>query len=171
MPSYASCPQCGADVPIPTMTNVSFSGNPVNLSVGCPTCGLRFDATGGGDGTFSTVGGRIRRVRAAVRVARDVLQGDDATELEAVKAVLVQAVAENNSSSADIAAQLESLGGSIAALAEQVRGLKGPDVAGWLQVVIALLGLLIAAKMLTAPAPVTDDDLEHLLQHGSTSTQ
>lgn len=35
---------------------MSFSGiSGANISVPCPHCGHRFDATGGGDGTFSTL--------------------------------------------------------------------------------------------------------------------
>lgn len=50
-----------------TFENVSITGAAMNVAVTCPRCGLTFDATGGGDGTFSTVDGRLMRVADELR--------------------------------------------------------------------------------------------------------
>lgn len=58
----ANCPSCGTAVRIGlVLENVTFVNNGMNVAVHCPRCQLMFDAAPG-DGTFSTIGGRIRLV-------------------------------------------------------------------------------------------------------------
>lgn len=76
MATIVDCPNltCRFTFPIGLdLDTTSFSGNGMNVAVECPRCGRRFDATGGGDGTFSTVGGRFRRV------AKFISEADETT--------------------------------------------------------------------------------------------
>lgn len=67
-----TCTRCGRDSAIGgTFENVTFVGTRMNVAVTCPHCGGLFDAAAGGDGTFSTVGGRLRRVATGVRLLAD----------------------------------------------------------------------------------------------------
>lgn len=65
------CPHCDHDSHFGiTLTNLTVVGAAMNVAVTCTHCGQVFDATGGGDGTFSTVGGRLQRVSDAVRAVQ-----------------------------------------------------------------------------------------------------
>lgn len=68
MGTVVTNPSCRTTQRIPvTFTNVKFVNCDTNIGVGCPLCGADFDAAPGGDGTYSTVGGRIQRMATGVR--------------------------------------------------------------------------------------------------------
>lgn len=70
-------------------TNVTFSGNGRNVEVGCPGCGLRFEGAPGGDGTFSTVGGRLQKVA-------DYIASADRDTLDSLRSLIEQAREERD---------------------------------------------------------------------------
>lgn len=98
-----SCPRCGHIYETGVhLESVSFQGiGGMNIVVPCPRCGHEWDATGGGDGTWSTVGGRLVRVAEAVSRL-------DGEEVRALLASLQQARADRDSDAA--AGALASLG-------------------------------------------------------------
>lgn len=80
-----TCPKCGHSYFVPVeFHNNTFQGNTMNVVVPCPQCGHEWDATGGGDGTFSAIGGRL------VRVARTVSEMDR-DQVQTLLALLKQA--------------------------------------------------------------------------------
>lgn len=86
-----TCPVCGTRFSIGiTFEQVTIVGAGMNVAVDCPRCGETFDATGGGDGTFSTIGGELRRVTEAAQSVRNALADVDPAEL----AGLWRAIAE-----------------------------------------------------------------------------
>lgn len=87
-----TCPVCGTRFSIGiTFEQVTIVGAGMNVAVDCPRCGETFDATGGGDGTFSTVGGELRRVTEAARSVRNALAHADPAELAALRRALDEA--------------------------------------------------------------------------------
>jgi hypothetical protein len=62
-----TCPKCGHSYLVPgDFRDMTFQGNEMNVVAPCPACGHVWDATGGGDGTWSGIGGRLVRVASAV---------------------------------------------------------------------------------------------------------
>lgn len=56
------------------LRNVTIVGARMNVATTCPGCGLTFDATGGGDGTFSTgADGRLRLREAVFEASSAIL--------------------------------------------------------------------------------------------------
>jgi hypothetical protein len=106
----------------------------------------------------------LERDRSIAKTTRSLLQDADVEQLASAKALLEAAQQEADPAPDALADQIAGLGAAVAGLADEVRRLKGHDYSGWAQVVLALIGLLIAAKMMTAPQPVTDDDIERLVQ-------
>ncbi len=69
----AACPTCHFEQVLPfTFENVMITGAAMKVAVTCPICRTVFDAAPGGDGTFSTIGGRLQQVRAAAEALADM---------------------------------------------------------------------------------------------------
>lgn len=71
------CPECGYPIKLGfVLTDVTFSGNQVNVGVNCPRCKEVWDAAPG-DGTYTTAeDGQLRRVADVAKAVRDRLAHD-----------------------------------------------------------------------------------------------
>src|SRR3954454_10410761 len=73
MPLNLRCPRCGYTYSLNiNIQNVAMAGAPMNIAVTCPNCGLEWDATEGGDGTFAIIGGQFVRVASHLASADSV---------------------------------------------------------------------------------------------------
>lgn len=151
MPSgtLATCPHCRRVQQIgATFTNVSFIGNAANIVVACSWCGRDFDATGGGDGTFSTVDGRLRRVAAATRSLRNALAPADVAEVRELRNALQELRASPSPGAADVDALIRSRPGQLPKFEEWAARNPGLLLVliGTLPVLLWLLGALAPEK-------------------------
>jgi hypothetical protein len=95
--SRHDCPNCGSVFEDGvTLTGVTIVGARTNIQVTCPACNHQFEGAPGGDGTFSTIGGRIHRIATFVA-------GADRDVLEALKNDLQLAVKERDQARAEVA--------------------------------------------------------------------
>ncbi|WP_284535306.1 YecA family protein [Nocardioides sp. T2.26MG-1] len=136
MVTIVNCPNvtCRHSFPIGLdLDTVTFVGNGMNVAVECPRCHRRFDATGGGDGTFSTVGGRLRRV------AKFISEADDGT-LNSLRQDLERA-SENH--------DVERARQSLAEAGIAASGSKWQDpnfVLAFISLLIAVIGLVLQQR-------------------------
>ena len=144
--TWAHCPFCGTKNQILTANRLTIVGSTaMNVSVECGGCGRDFDAAPGGPGTFSSIGGRLRRVASALAHA-------DEDELTALLEALRQA--ERESAGPERTAELvEQAAPRLGALNLWLKGHQ--HLAGWGQL---LLGLIMLVLYLLGPdAPGADD--------------
>jgi hypothetical protein len=95
VPTTLTCPnpQCRTEFQIGlNLTSVTFANNARNLVTTCPGCGQEFDAASG-DGTYSTIGGRLLKVA-------EYLAHADRNELLELRARLERLEAERDNRSA-----------------------------------------------------------------------
>jgi hypothetical protein len=79
-----TCPHCETAYTVgATLTNVTVVGSGQNIVAPCPKCGLSWDITGGGNGTWSTFGGRLVKVAS-------FLSGADSVDLLELRARLAK---------------------------------------------------------------------------------
>jgi hypothetical protein len=148
----ATCPRCGFGQRMGiTFTNVTFEGNAMNVAVDCPRCGATFDATGGGDGTFSTVGGRLMRVWRGMQVAADISRWDRDRVLE-LRDELTRLLEGDE-------VDESSVPGPVA----RYKPKDPAELQGYLKLVLALLSILLAYSA-SRPAPATDAELQRLVE-------
>lgn len=128
---HLKCPRCGSEYSDQAhLEQVTFVGNGNNVVIPCPACGLEWDATGGGDGTFSSIGGRL------VRVARTLAAADRA-ELERLRAEVERIARAQDRDAAVTAAR--DIGWEPASKSRLTTGNEALDFVIKLQVVITIL--------------------------------
>lgn len=153
MTTQVTCPHCGTTQQIGmTLTDVTFEGiGGMNVAVTCPHCGRTLDATGGGDGTFSTVGGRLMRVWRGMQVASDVSRWDR-DELLGLRDELAHLLEQDQVDEAEVP--------------EPVARYKPKDpteLQGYLKIVLAVLGMILAYSA-SRPSPTSGAELQRLVE-------
>lgn len=172
MTTFATCPHCGTTTALGiTFTDVTFGGNAMNVAVTCSNCQRKFDAAPG-DGTYSTIGGRLRRVREGVRVFVDELNQDP--HVAAVLAELVRQQSRMGTTPDLLAEQLDSARGGSSAFASWLR--ENEWVASWLGLLLTVILAVVDHTKAASSEPATpppakaavqmpnDNELDRIIQ-------
>lgn len=143
------CPNCGHRQHLGFFYGeFTFSGNFMNVAVDCLRCGATFDATGGGDGTFAVIGGRLMRVWRGMQVASDVSRWDREELLE-LRDELARLLDQDRVDESNIP--------------EPVARYKPKDPAelqGYLRIIATLLTLLLASRLM----PMTQAECQSIVE-------
>lgn len=145
-----TCPRCRRDVFLgATFQNVTIQGAAMNIAVTCAHCSTLFDAAPGGDGTFSTIGGRLHRVAGGVRLLAKEARAHSDT-LPRLTQVLREH--QGSSSTADLAAAIdEATDGHFGEFARWLR--ENQWLAEWVGAGAAVAAFLLTlVLMLTSPS-------------------
>ncbi|MGY1719203.1 hypothetical protein ACI8AG_09155 [Blastococcus sp. SYSU DS0552] len=157
-----------------TLTDVSFSGAPMNVAVGCSSCRTVYDATGGGDGTFYTgPDGRLRLREAIFEATTAVLSRPHVITAEVEELIGALRTADSGEAVADAVATV----GMFPKLEEWVRQnptmakVVGALLAAVLTILVARVNEELKPEPKPAPAPVvnvvvdppSEDELQRLI--------
>lgn len=185
MATTVECTECGHRFTIGlTLQDVSIEGAAMNIAVTCPRCGVTFDATGGGDGTFSTLDGELRRVGDAARSLRNALVHAPTEELRELRRTLIE---RRDDLGIDLGEELISSGHfpTFEAWAQRNPALLNTLLAGAIPILIYILTVLggqdvtvnvdVAPAVVEEPAGLTDEDLDRVVEEllreaGATTT-
>lgn len=129
-----TCPHCGTTSTLPVVfENVTIAGVGTNIGVDYPSCGRTFEAApGSGSGTFSTVGGRLQRVKTLVERLESQNPPHSAEEL---------------------AVEIEGADSRLQPLADWVRQHQDLVTSSLVQAVITILTTLITQTLMSPPPP------------------